>query len=129
MAFESLSDKLHNVFSGLKGKGVLAEKDIDKALREVKLALLEADVNFKVVKEFVAEIKDECMGEEVMQSLTPAQRQELRRCLLEGLARVDYLLPPDAFRAAKEETVHERNYRKTMKKMSLLFHRDAAVKI
>ena len=63
------------------------------------------------------------------ESLTPAQRQELRRCLLEGLARADYLLPPDAFRAAKEETVHERNYRKTMKKMSLLFHRDAAVKI
>ena len=74
MAFESLSDKLQNVFSGLKGKGVLAEKDIDKALREVKLALLEADVNFKVVKEFVAEIKDECMGEEVMKSLTPAQQ-------------------------------------------------------
>jgi len=74
MAFESLSDKLQNVFSGLKGKGVLAEKDIDKALREVKLALLEADVNFKVVKEFVAEIKEECMGEEVMKSLTPAQQ-------------------------------------------------------
>ena len=74
MAFESLSDKLQNVFSGLKGKGVLTEKDIDKALREVKLALLEADVNFKVVKEFVAEIKEECLGEEVMKSLTPAQQ-------------------------------------------------------
>ena len=53
MAFESLSDKLQGVFKGLKGKGVLEEKDIDAALREVKLALLEADVNFKVVKEFV----------------------------------------------------------------------------
>lgn len=63
------------------------------------------------------------------EGLTPAQRQELRRCLLEGLARADCLLPPELFRPGKAETVHERNYRKTMKKMSLLFHRDAAVKI
>ena len=73
MAFESLSDKLQNVFGNLKGKGVLTEADIDAALREVKLALLEADVNFKVVKEFVADVKEKCMGEEVMKSLTPAQ--------------------------------------------------------
>ena len=63
------------------------------------------------------------------ESLTPAQRQELRRCLLEGLARADYLLPPEHFRVGKTETVHERNYRKTMRKMSLLFHRDAVMKI
>ncbi|MGI6212815.1 MAG: signal recognition particle protein [Anaerovoracaceae bacterium] len=74
MAFESLSDKLQNTFKNLKGKGVLTEKDIDAAMREVKLALLEADVNFKVVKEFVADVKEKCMGEEVMQSLTPAQQ-------------------------------------------------------
>lgn len=74
MAFESLSDKLQGVFKGLKGKGVLEEKDIDAALREVKLALLEADVNFKVVKEFVADVKEKCMGEDVMKSLTPAQQ-------------------------------------------------------
>ncbi len=74
MAFESLSEKLQNTFQHLKGKGVLTEKDIDAAMREVKLALLEADVNFKVVKEFVAEVKQDCLGEEVMKSLTPAQQ-------------------------------------------------------
>ena len=74
MAFESLSDKLQNTFKHLKGKGLLTEKDIDAAMREVKLALLEADVNFKVVKEFVADVKAKCLGEEVMKSLTPAQQ-------------------------------------------------------
>lgn len=74
MAFDSLSDKLQSAFSGLKGKGVLEEKDIDKAMREVRLALLEADVNFRVVKEFVRDVKEKCMGEEVMHSLTPAQQ-------------------------------------------------------
>ena len=70
MAFESLSDKLQGAFARLKGKGVITEQDIDEAMREVKLALLEADVNFKVVKEFVAEVKEKCLGAEVMQSLT-----------------------------------------------------------
>lgn len=74
MAFESLSDKLQNVFKKLRGKGVLTEADVNEAMREVKLALLEADVNFKVVKEFVAEVKEKCLGAEVMQSLTPAQQ-------------------------------------------------------
>ena len=74
MAFESLSDKLQNTFKHLKGKGVLTEKDIDAAMREVKLALLEADVNFKVVKEFVADVKAKCLGDDVMKSLTPAQQ-------------------------------------------------------
>jgi signal recognition particle subunit SRP54 len=74
MAFESLSEKLQNTFQNLKGKGVLTEKDIDAAMREVKLALLEADVNFKVVKEFVNDVKQDCLGEEVMKSLTPAQQ-------------------------------------------------------
>lgn len=74
MAFEGLSDKLQNVFQGLKGKGSLNESDIDKAMREVKLALLEADVNFKVVKEFVASVKEKALGEEVAKSLTPAQQ-------------------------------------------------------
>ena len=57
MAFEGLSEKLQNVFKGLKGKGSLTEADINAAMREVKLALLEADVNFKVVKEFVDSVK------------------------------------------------------------------------
>lgn len=74
MAFEGLSEKLQNVFSSLKGKGSLSEADIDKAMREVKLALLEADVNFKVVKEFVASVKEKSLGQEVMASLTPGQQ-------------------------------------------------------
>lgn len=74
MAFESLSEKLQNTFKKLKGKGVLTESDINDAMREVKLALLEADVNFKVVKEFVADVKEKCMGQEVLASLTPGQQ-------------------------------------------------------
>ena len=74
MAFENLSDKLQGVFKKLKGKGVITESDINTAMREVKLALLEADVNFKVVKEFVKDVKVKCMGKEVMESLTPAQQ-------------------------------------------------------
>ncbi len=74
MAFESLSDKLQNAFKKLRNKGVLTEADIDQAMREVKLALLEADVNFKVVKGFIASVKERCMGAEVMESLTPAQQ-------------------------------------------------------
>ena len=74
MAFESLPEKLQNTFKKLKGKGVLTEADINDAMREVKLALLEADVNFKIVKEFVAEVKEKCLGQEVLQSLTPGQQ-------------------------------------------------------
>lgn len=74
MAFEGLSEKLQGVFKGLKGKGSLTEADINAAMREVKLALLEADVNFKVVKEFVASVKEKALGEEVMASLTPGQQ-------------------------------------------------------
>ncbi len=74
MAFESLSDKLQAAFDKLKGKGVIQESDIGEAMREVKLALLEADVNFKIVKEFVASVKEKCLGAEVMKSLTPSQQ-------------------------------------------------------
>ncbi len=74
MAFEGLSDKLQGVFKKLKGKGILTENDINDAMREVKLALLEADVNFKVVKEFVDTVKEKSMGKEVLESLTPAQQ-------------------------------------------------------
>ena len=74
MAFESLSDKLQSAFKKLRGKGVLTEADINEAMREVKLALLEADVNFKVVKRFVADVKEKCLGAEVLESLTPAQQ-------------------------------------------------------
>ena len=74
MAFESLSNKLQQVFSGLKGKGKLTEKDVKAAMREVKLALLEADVNFKIVKDFVNKVSEKAVGEEVLTGLNPAQQ-------------------------------------------------------
>lgn len=74
MAFESLSEKLSGVFKKLRGKGVLTETDINDAMREIRLALLEADVSYKVVKDFVADVKERALGEEVLKSLTPAQQ-------------------------------------------------------
>ena len=73
MAFEGLSEKLQGAFRDLKGQGVVTEKDFDNAMRAVKMALLEADVNFKVVKDFVATIKDKALGAGVLSSLTPDQ--------------------------------------------------------
>ena len=73
MAFESLSDKLQNVFKKLKGKGRLTEADVKAALKEVKMALLEADVNFKVVKQFTKSVEERAVGTDVMNSLTPGQ--------------------------------------------------------
>ena len=73
MIFEGLSDKLQGALSKLKSKGKLTEKDVKDAMREVKLALLEADVNFKVVKDFVKKVQERCVGQEVMSSLTPGQ--------------------------------------------------------
>jgi signal recognition particle subunit SRP54 len=72
--FENLSDKLQGVFDKLSNRGKLTEADVDVALREVRLALLEADVNFKVVKDFIARIRERAVGVEVMRSLTPAQQ-------------------------------------------------------
>ncbi len=74
MIFESLAEKLQNSLSKLKGKGKLSEKDIKSAMREVKLALLEADVNYKVVKSFIKKVSDRSAGSEVMKSLTPGQQ-------------------------------------------------------
>lgn len=73
MAFENLSDKLQNVFKRLRGKGRLTENDVKDAMREVKLALLEADVNFKVVKQFIASVTERAVGQDVLNSLTPGQ--------------------------------------------------------
>ena len=73
MIFEGLSDKLQGALGKLKSKGKLTEKDVKDAMREVKLALLEADVNFKVVKDFIKKVQERCVGQEVMESLTPAQ--------------------------------------------------------
>lgn len=73
MAFESLSDKLQNIFKKLKGKGRLSEADVKTALKEVKMALLEADVSFKVVKQFINSVTERAIGQDVMTSLTPGQ--------------------------------------------------------
>lgn len=85
--FESLSEKLQNAFNSLRGKGALTEADVANALREVRLALLEADVNFQVVKDFIARIRERATGAEVMEGLNPAQQvvkivdEELTRLL------------------------------------------------
>ena len=73
MAFESLSDKLQNVFKNLRAKGRLTEEDVKLALKEVKMALLEADVNFKVVKQFVKSVEERAIGQDVMSGLNPGQ--------------------------------------------------------
>ncbi len=84
--FENLSDRLQSVFSGLRGKGRLTEKDISEAMREIRMALLEADVNFKVVKDFTTVATARCMQAEVLDSLTPAQN--VVKVVLEELTRL-----------------------------------------
>ena len=74
MAFENLSEKLSLAFKKLKGKGIVTEKDIKESMREIKLALLEADVNYKVVKDFVSKVSQRAVGSDVMESLTPGQQ-------------------------------------------------------
>ena len=74
MAFEGLSEKLNETFKRLRGKGRLTESDVKAGLREVRLALLEADVSYKVVKDFIARVTDRCVGSDVLESLTPAQQ-------------------------------------------------------
>ena len=74
MAFEGLSGKLNQVFKKLKSHGKLTESDVKEAMREVRMALLEADVSYKVVKDFVKKVSDRAVGEEVLTSLTPAQQ-------------------------------------------------------
>ena len=73
MAFDSLSDKLQNIFKNLRGKGRLSEADVKAALKEIKMALLEADVSFKVVKQFVSSVQERAVGQDVLNSLTPGQ--------------------------------------------------------
>ena len=73
MAFESLSDKLQNIFRSLRGKGRLTEADVKSAMKEVKMALLEADVNFKVVKQFVKSVEERAIGEDILNGLNPGQ--------------------------------------------------------
>ena len=73
MAFESLTDKLQNIFKKLRSKGRLTEEDVKIALKEVKMALLEADVNFRVVKQFTKSVQERAVGQDVMNGLNPGQ--------------------------------------------------------
>ena len=72
--FDTLSEKLQGVFSGLRSRGVLSEEDVTRSLREIRLALLEADVNFKVVKQFIDSVRERCLGAEVIGKLNPGQQ-------------------------------------------------------
>ena len=72
--FDSLTGKLESVFKKLRGRGILKEDDVKEALREVRLALLEADVNFKVVKDFIGRVQERAVGREILSSLTPGQQ-------------------------------------------------------
>ena len=86
MAFEGLSEKLNATFKRLRGKGRLTEADVKEAMREVRLALLEADVSYKVVKEFVANVTERAIGTDVLDSLTPAQQKAALVHLADKLA-------------------------------------------
>src|SRR3989440_1631558 len=98
--FESLADKLQSVFSRLRGKGRLSEQDVNDALREIRMALLEADVNFKVVKELLGRIKERAIGAEVLESLSPVQmvvkivNEELTDLLGGADARLEFAPKP-----------------------------------
>lgn len=100
MIFESLSEKLQGALSKLKSKGKLSEKDVKAAMREVKLALLEADVNFKVVKQFIATVSERAVGNEVMESLTPGQyvikivNEELTKLMGETESKLQFASNP-----------------------------------
>ena len=94
MAFEGLTEKLNATFKKLRGKGRLTENDVREAMREVRLALLEADVGYKVVKDFVATVTERAVGSDVLDSLTPAQQvikivnEELTKLMGGGLSLI-----------------------------------------
>ena len=100
MIFESLTDKLQDTIGKLRGKGKVTEQDVDAAMREVKLALLEADVNFKVVKSFIKKVKERSLGADVMESLTPGQQvikivmEELSALMGESVEKIDFSKSP-----------------------------------
>ena len=100
MAFENISEKLQDVFKKLRGKGKINEADLKAAMREVKLALLEADVNFKVVKDFISNVSEKAMGEAVLESLTPGQQiikivnEELTALMGSEVSKIQYSSKP-----------------------------------
>ena len=100
MAFEGLSSKLQDITKRLRGKARITESDLKEMLREVKLALLEADVNYKIVKEFVASIQEKALGQDVLKSLTPGQqvikivRDEMTELLGGTLSKINFTPNP-----------------------------------
>ena len=100
MAFENLSEKLGAALKKLKGKGVVTEKDIKESMREIKLALLEADVNYKVVKDFIGNVSERAVGADVLESLTPGQQiikivnDELAKLMGSDSARIEFAKKP-----------------------------------
>ncbi|MCR5279313.1 MAG: signal recognition particle receptor subunit alpha, partial [Lachnospiraceae bacterium] len=105
MAFESLTEKLQNVFKALKGKGRLTEEDVKAALKDVKMALLEADVNFKVVKQFIGSVQERAVGQDVMEGLNPGQM--IVKIVNEELTNIMGSEVTDiTFRPGKEVTVY-----------------------
>lgn len=147
MAFENLGEKLTGIFKNLRGKVKITEKDVKDAMREVKLALLEADVNFKVVKDFVSSVSEKVMSIEVLESLTPAQnilktvREELTALMGSENSRIEFAKTPPTvimmcgLQGAGKTTASAKialNMRKTMDKRPLLVacdvYRPAAIK-
>ncbi len=147
MAFENLGEKLTGIFKNLRGKVKITEKDVKEAMREVKLALLEADVNFKVVKDFVSSVSEKVMSAEVLESLTPAQnilktvREELTALMGSENSRIEFAKTPPTvimmcgLQGAGKTTASAKlalHMRKTMDKRPLLaacdVYRPAAIK-
>ena len=100
MAFEGLSSKLQDITKRLRGKARITESDLKEMLREVKLALLEADVNYTIVKEFIATVKEKALGQDVLKSLTPGQqvikivRDEMTELLGGTLSKINFTPNP-----------------------------------
>ncbi len=126
--FESLSEKLESAFKKLKGKGLIGDEDIDAALKEVRLALLEADVNFKIVKSFIERIREKALGKQVLESLTPGQQiikivhEEL--CSLLGSSHVKITLAPNPPTVVMMVGLHGSGKTTTSAKLARLFKKD-----
>ncbi len=126
--FENISEKLDSIFKKLKGKGLINEEDIDLALKEVRMALLEADVNFKVVKDFIQNVKTKALGKEVLDSLTPGQQvikivhEEL--CKLLGVSNSRIILSPNPPTIIMMVGLHGSGKTTTSAKLARLFKKE-----
>ncbi len=126
--FESLTEKLESIFKRLKGKGLLKEEDVDVALKEIRLALLEADVNFRVVKDFIQKIREKAVGKEVLESLTPGQQvikivnEEL--CELLGKTNAKISLAPNPPTIIMMVGLHGSGKTTTAAKLARLFKKE-----